>query len=125
MENGRHTAIRRMVHYHQGLHDGNLETGRQREGLLHDRQQHVGCREEGSKELTRLVQRRSIPCQCLSWFIMPYANLKGPPPGQEYASLFIDFVRPGEGQSIIREYGRALYGEPLYNDAGYARKYNH
>jgi len=43
--------------------------------------------------------------------------------GQKYASLFIEFVGSGEGQEIIRTYGKQRYGEPIYQDASYARWY--
>jgi tungstate transport system substrate-binding protein len=45
--------------------------------------------------------------------------------GQLYASKFIDFVSSEAGQKIIREYGKDLYGEPMYNDANYAIQYDH
>jgi len=45
--------------------------------------------------------------------------------GQPYASKFIDFVSSKKGQKIIREYGTRLYGEAMYNDAAYAKKYDH
>ncbi|MCB2262700.1 MAG: substrate-binding domain-containing protein [Candidatus Thiosymbion ectosymbiont of Robbea hypermnestra] len=44
-------------------------------------------------------------------------------PELKYASRFIDFVGSGEGQEIIRTYGKRLYGEPMYQDAAYARQY--
>jgi len=44
-------------------------------------------------------------------------------PGGTTATKFIDFVSSEKGQKIIREYGKDLYGEGLYNDAAYARKY--
>jgi tungstate transport system substrate-binding protein len=44
--------------------------------------------------------------------------------GQKYASQFIDYVNSKEGQKIIRNYGKDLYGEGLYNDAAYAKKYD-
>jgi len=44
--------------------------------------------------------------------------------GQKYASQFIDFVNSKEGQKIIRTYGQDLYGEGIYNDAAYAKKYD-
>ncbi len=49
---------------------------------------------------------------------------RGATPGQAAASKFIDFVSSKEGQKIIRTYGKDLYGEGLYNDAEYARKYD-
>jgi tungstate transport system substrate-binding protein len=36
---------------------------------------------------------------------------------------FTDFVASEKGQKIIRDYGKELYGEGLYNDAAYARQY--
>jgi len=44
---------------------------------------------------------------------------------QKYASKFIDFFSSDEGQTIIRNYGKNLYGEAMYNDAEYAKKYDH
>ena len=48
---------------------------------------------------------------------------EGVTPGGTTATKFIDFVSSEKGQKIIREYGKDLYGEGLYNDAAYARKY--
>ncbi|MBN1277728.1 MAG: substrate-binding domain-containing protein, partial [Deltaproteobacteria bacterium] len=50
---------------------------------------------------------------------------EGTTTGQKYASEFIDFVKSAEGQKIIQTYGADLYGEGIYNDAEYARKYVH
>ena len=50
---------------------------------------------------------------------------EGATAGQEFASEFIDFVSSEEGQNIIRTYGADRYGEGLYNDAAYAKKYDH
>ena len=44
---------------------------------------------------------------------------------QEIASQFIDFLASEKGQKIIGEYGKSLYGEGMYNDAAYARQYDH
>jgi tungstate transport system substrate-binding protein len=44
---------------------------------------------------------------------------------QSFAARFIDFVGSEKGQSIIRSYGKDLYGEGMYNDAAYAKKYDH
>ncbi len=41
------------------------------------------------------------------------------------ASGFIDFVASEQGQGIIRDYGKDLYGEAIYNDAEYASQYAH
>jgi tungstate transport system substrate-binding protein len=46
-------------------------------------------------------------------------------PGQKLASEFIDFVGSEKGQKIIRDYGADKYGEGLYNDAAYAKQYEH
>ncbi len=47
----------------------------------------------------------------------------GATPGAAWASKFIDFVGSEPGQKIIREYGQGRYGEGIYNDAAYAKKY--
>ena len=44
---------------------------------------------------------------------------------QKYASQFIDFISSEKGQTIIRNYGKSLYGTALYDDAEYAKKYAH
>jgi tungstate transport system substrate-binding protein len=49
---------------------------------------------------------------------------EGATPGQKYASQFIDFVSSADGQKIIATYGKDLYGEGIYNDAEYAKKYD-
>jgi len=51
-------------------------------------------------------------------------QLEGATPGQKYASKFIDFVNSKEGQKIIATYGKDRYGEGIYNDAAYAKKYD-
>lgn len=48
----------------------------------------------------------------------------GATPGQKIASQFIDFVSSTEGQKIIGSYGKDRYGEGIYNDAAYAKKYD-
>ena len=50
---------------------------------------------------------------------------KGATPAQPYAVEFIDFLSSDEGQGIIRNYGKNLYVEGMYNDAAYAKKYEH
>ncbi len=50
---------------------------------------------------------------------------EGATAGQPFASRFIDFVASDEGQKIIRDFGADRYGEGLYNDAAYARQYDH
>jgi len=49
---------------------------------------------------------------------------EGATPGQKYASKFTDFVNSKEGQKIIATYGKDRYGEGIYNDAAYAKKYD-
>ncbi len=48
---------------------------------------------------------------------------EGATAGATIAAKFVDFVASEKGQKIIRDYGKDLYGEGLYNDAAYARKY--
>ena len=50
---------------------------------------------------------------------------EGATAGQAYAAKFIDFVISKEGQDLIRSYGVKEYGEGLYNDAAYAKQYDH
>jgi len=45
--------------------------------------------------------------------------------GQAWAEKFIDFLASAEGQGIIGNYGKSLHGEGLYNDAEYAKQYDH
>ena len=45
--------------------------------------------------------------------------------GQTYASQFIDFLNSSPGQKIISDYGKSLYGQGMYNDAAYAKQYDH
>ncbi|MFP5222684.1 MAG: substrate-binding domain-containing protein [Acidobacteriota bacterium] len=52
------------------------------------------------------------------------AQPAGATPGAETAAAFIDFVASEKGQDIIRGFGKAEYGEALYNDAAYAKKYD-
>jgi len=47
----------------------------------------------------------------------------GATPGEATARKFIAFVASPEGQKIIRDFGADRFGEALYNDAAYARKY--
>ena len=45
-------------------------------------------------------------------------------PQKNISAKFIDFVAKGDGQNIIRSFGKELYGEAIYNDAAYAKKYD-
>jgi tungstate transport system substrate-binding protein len=49
---------------------------------------------------------------------------QGATPGSKTAALFIDFVASKDGHEIIRTYGKDKFGEGLYNDAAYAKKYD-
>jgi tungstate transport system substrate-binding protein len=48
----------------------------------------------------------------------------GATPGAAWAAQFIDFVASEPGQKIIRDYGKAQYGQGLYDDAAYAKQYD-
>ena len=43
---------------------------------------------------------------------------------QQLSAKFIEFLTKDEGQEIVRTFGSKLYGEAIYNDANYARKYD-
>lgn len=45
--------------------------------------------------------------------------------GQAAAAKFIDFIGSPKGQKIITDYGKDLYGQPMYNNAIYAKQYDH
>ena len=76
----------------------------------------------GKKELNRLeVLFRGDPLLINTYHAL--CQPEGATRGQKYASLFVDFVGSEEGQEIIRNYGKDLYGEGMYNDAAYARQY--
>ncbi|QJT10338.1 substrate-binding domain-containing protein [Oceanidesulfovibrio marinus] len=49
----------------------------------------------------------------------------GATPMAETGCEFIDFVGSDAGQQIIRDFGKDRYGEPLYNDAEYAKQFVH
>jgi len=44
--------------------------------------------------------------------------------GAAVAAQFADYVTSEAGQSLIRDFGKDLYGEGLYNDAAYAKQYD-
>ncbi len=48
----------------------------------------------------------------------------GATPGQATAMDFVQFVGSKAGQKIIKTYGAKEYGEGIYNDAAYAKKYD-
>ena len=78
----------------------------------------------GKKELPNLkILFRGDP-----FLVNTYHGLcqpSGATPGQEYAAKFIDFLGSQEGQHIIATYGKDLYGEGIYNDAAYAKQFDH
>ena len=49
----------------------------------------------------------------------------GATPGQATAMDFVKFVGSPAGQKIIATYGSKAYGQGIYNDAAYAKKYDH
>ncbi|MFZ5450485.1 MAG: substrate-binding domain-containing protein [Thermodesulfobacteriota bacterium] len=53
------------------------------------------------------------------------AQPAGATPGAATAAKFIDFVASPQGQKIIKDYGKKRFGEGLYNDAAYAKQYDH
>jgi tungstate transport system substrate-binding protein len=48
----------------------------------------------------------------------------GATPGAATAAKFVAFVVSEKGQALLRDYGKNLYGEGLYNDAAYAKQYD-
>lgn len=51
-----------------------------------------------------------------------YVAMSTPNP-KPIVKAFIDFLASKEGQNIIKTYGMAQYGQPLYEDAKYAQQY--
>jgi tungstate transport system substrate-binding protein len=77
----------------------------------------------GKKEMDRIkILFRGDPM-----LINTYHALASPAgaPNHELAVEFIKFLASPEGQSIIADYGRKQYGEGMYNDAEYAKQYDH
>jgi tungstate transport system substrate-binding protein len=61
------------------------------------------------------------------FLVNTYQALVAPPgatPGRDTAEKFVAYVASPDGQKIIAGYGRDKFGEGLYNDAAYARKYD-
>ena len=44
-------------------------------------------------------------------------------PGADLAARFVEFIISEKGQDIIQIYGKEPYGQPLCDDADYARQY--
>ncbi len=78
----------------------------------------------GKKDLSNLkVLFKGDP-----FLVNTYHGLCQPQGGEEkqqVACRFIDFLSSDAGQGIIADYGKDLYGEAMYNDAEYAKKYDH
>lgn len=53
------------------------------------------------------------------------AQPEGATAGQPYAAKFIDFLVSKEGQDLIGSFGHDRFGEGLYNDAAYAKQFDH
>jgi len=55
-----------------------------------------------------------------------YHALLAPPgatPGGDTAARFVGFLASPQGQKVIHDYGKDRYGESLYQDAAYARRF--
>jgi tungstate transport system substrate-binding protein len=76
------------------------------------------------KELTNLkILFRGDPVLINTYHAL--CQPEGATPGQLYGASFIEFAASEQGQKIIREYGSAQHGDALYNDAEYAKQYDH
>ena len=81
---------------------------------------------------TWVAERKSVPNLKIlfrgdKFLINTYHTLAQPvgaTPGADVAGKFIDFVSSANGQKIIGDFGKEQYGEGLYNDAAYAKKYD-
>ena len=79
---------------------------------------------EANKSLKRLkVLFRGDPVMINTYHAL--CQPEGATAGQSAASQFVDFVASEKGQSLIRNFGKDRFGEGLYNDAEYARQYDH
>lgn len=77
---------------------------------------------EGKKDLPKL----KILFQGDPVLINTYHALcqpQGASPSQPLAAKFVEFAGTEKGQQIIRNFGKERFGEAIYNDAEYARKY--
>lgn len=78
----------------------------------------------GKKDLNNLkILFRGDPILINTYHVLCQPD--GATKNQKYASEFIDFCLSIEGQKIIHDYGKNIYGEAMYNDAEYAKKYDH
>lgn len=59
------------------------------------------------------------------YLVNTYHALFGPKSGKAaLGEKFVDFLASEEGQRMMRDYGKKLYGEGMYNDAEYAKQYD-
>lgn len=78
----------------------------------------------GKKALTNLtILFKGDPFLINTYHALCQPESRGKHPA--IASEFIDFVASEQGQGIIRDYGKDLYGEAMYNDAEYAQQFVH
>lgn len=81
---------------------------------------------------TWAAERKNVPGLTILFrgdqmLINTYHTLVQPPqatPGASIAAKFADYVISDAGQRLIRDFGRELHGEGLYNDAAYAKQYD-
>jgi len=79
---------------------------------------------EANKTLKRLkILFRGDPVMINTYHAL--CQPEGATAGQSIASQFVDFVASEKGQLLIRNFGKDRFGEGLYNDAEYARQYDH
>ena len=61
------------------------------------------------------------------FLVNTYHAIVAPPgatQGRDTAKKFVDFVASREGQEIVAQYGQTTFGEGLYNDATYAKRFD-
>ncbi|HPX11240.1 MAG TPA: substrate-binding domain-containing protein [Syntrophales bacterium] len=81
---------------------------------------------------TWIAEKKNVPALTIlfrgdKFLVNTYHTLCLPPgasPGAATAAKFIDFVSSGEGQEILRSFGKERFDQGLYNDAAYAAKYD-
>jgi tungstate transport system substrate-binding protein len=79
---------------------------------------------EANKTLKRLkILFRGDPVMINTYHAL--CQPEGATAGQATASQFVDFAASEKGQLIIRNFGKDRFGEGLYNDAEYARQFDH
>jgi tungstate transport system substrate-binding protein len=81
---------------------------------------------------TWVAERKNVPSLEVLFrgdkmLVNTYHTLVQPPSATKGASIaarFADFLVSDSGQHLIRQFGKAQYGESLYNDAAYAKQYD-